>query len=391
MLKVYNSVLKESLLDSPFAPRKNEIAPAVAAALIAGGSSILSNVIGGVSNSAAQREANETNLQIARETNKFNYDIHQSDIAQQWAMWRAQNEYNDPYSVIQRLQRAGVNPAFLGGQALSSPASSMNVPSGSPMLPTSVQPVQSPFGSFASGLFEGVSQGVNAYFQNELLNSQIKSNDVDTNIKQVQLQTEAVRNYLDLSDKLADVRIKMQNLKKGTIDYKKAKAEYKYLKYNVKLMKDTYNALVERESLQNDVMRSQKANLDENAALAKSQEAAVSMGLKFTEAQTRYIFANINDMVERLAMDKELKDASIAEIQSRVIHMINEDAAIFEQIGISKEMMASEKFKNYVGTTVHAIATGVGLVSLTKGLKRPSPLKPEPYTSVQSPWVSYGR
>ena len=122
MLKIYNSVLKESPMDSPFAPLKMGINLDIGSALISGGASALNSLLGGIFGSSSQSSANKTNLEIARmnqqairETNNMNYQIHQSDIAQQERMWKLQNEYNDPKNVVQRLKEANVNPATAYG------------------------------------------------------------------------------------------------------------------------------------------------------------------------------------------------------------------------------------------------------------------------------------
>ena len=189
MLKIYNSVLKESPMDSPFAPDAL-CAPAIAAAApwITAGGSALSSLLGGIFGSSSQSSANKTNLEIARmnqqairETNQMNYQIHQSDIAQQERMWKLQNEYNDPKNVVQRLKEASVNPATAYGN-ISTPASAMSVPGGSAMQPETLNyqaQAYDPSGSFNSmaGAFQGA---VNAYNQSRLATSAIKESDERT-------------------------------------------------------------------------------------------------------------------------------------------------------------------------------------------------------------------
>lgn len=179
MLKFVNLVLKENLLGSPFAPNKQYFDPAIGAALINGGASLLSSIFGGASTNSAQREANETNLQIARETNKANYEMHQSDIAQQERMWKLQNEYNDPSNVVARLQRAGINPATAYGN-ISTPASAMSVPSGAPQQAAQVSPVNGFGHEFAQGIHGAFQGAIDAYNQSRLATSAIKESDERT-------------------------------------------------------------------------------------------------------------------------------------------------------------------------------------------------------------------
>lgn len=188
MLKIYNSVLKESLFGSPFAPDKHYIAPVVAAGLATGAGTALSSLLGGIFGSSSNSDANKTNLEVARmnqqairETNQMNYDIHQSDIAQQERMWKLQNEYNDPKNVVRRLKEANVNPATAYGN-ISTPASAMSVPGGLPMQAPTLDYRQQPYDptsafNNAAGAFQGA---INAYNQSRLATSAIKESDERT-------------------------------------------------------------------------------------------------------------------------------------------------------------------------------------------------------------------
>lgn len=91
------------------------IAPLVGGALITGGASLLSSVFGGLfgkssSNAAAdaalqaQRETNQTNLQLAREQNEWNL-----------AQWNRENAYNTPANQKKLLMDAGLNPVLAQG------------------------------------------------------------------------------------------------------------------------------------------------------------------------------------------------------------------------------------------------------------------------------------
>ena len=102
----------------------------IGASMISGGS----NLIGGFLNYKAQREANETNVDIAREARQWNE-----------MMWNKQNEYNTPSAQIERMKVAGLNPALMYSQGNVGNAGS--VPS-SPV--PSVQPV--------TGLGTGIAQ-----------------------------------------------------------------------------------------------------------------------------------------------------------------------------------------------------------------------------------------
>lgn len=97
--------------------------------------------------SQSTKNTNKTNLKIADRTNQANMDIAQmsneynmamldKQIAEQWKMWHAQNEYNSPAAQRQRREDAGYNP-FMGEDGGT--ASSMTSPSAQPAVtPTMV-------------------------------------------------------------------------------------------------------------------------------------------------------------------------------------------------------------------------------------------------------------
>lgn len=80
--------------------------PLLGAAAILGGASLVGSAISSVGSGysarkavRAQEAANETNLQIARETNQANKDL-----------WHEQSEYNTPINQMKRFRAAGINP-----------------------------------------------------------------------------------------------------------------------------------------------------------------------------------------------------------------------------------------------------------------------------------------
>ena len=76
---------------------------------LSGAISGAAGLAGSAINYFAQQEANETNLQIARENRDFYYQ-----------QWQRENAYNDPSAVMQRLSRAGLNPNLMYGEGTGS-------------------------------------------------------------------------------------------------------------------------------------------------------------------------------------------------------------------------------------------------------------------------------
>lgn len=99
-------------------PNDKCIAPLVLGGIIAAGASLAGNAIG----AASQNNANQTNIDINRENNKFNAE--QAQIQRDWQekMWGMNNSYNSPNAMISR----GLNPFIQGSASMAgsrSPAS----------------------------------------------------------------------------------------------------------------------------------------------------------------------------------------------------------------------------------------------------------------------------
>lgn len=86
----------------------------LASAAFSGGA----NIVGGVLGYAAQRSANKTNLQIARETSAYNQAINESNLSWQREALRSQQNYASFANQIKMAKDAGVNPYL----AIGSPA-----------------------------------------------------------------------------------------------------------------------------------------------------------------------------------------------------------------------------------------------------------------------------
>ena len=106
------------------------IDPMIGAGLIRAGG----DLIGGFLGASAQESANRTNIQLARENRAWQED-----------MWNKQNEYNSPAAQIERMRKAGLNPALMYSRGDVGNAGSV----GSVATPQ-VQPV--------SGMAEGLAE-----------------------------------------------------------------------------------------------------------------------------------------------------------------------------------------------------------------------------------------
>ena len=76
----------------------------------------LGSIFNGTMGYLGQKQANETNLRIARETNEANRQLAQYEWNKNLEMWNLQNMYNSPASQMQRFKQAGLNPNLIYGQ-----------------------------------------------------------------------------------------------------------------------------------------------------------------------------------------------------------------------------------------------------------------------------------
>ena len=93
----------------------------LAAAIGAAGS-----LLGGIFSSNQSVKNQKMAIEAQRQENEKNrvFNAEQAELARQYntSMWNAQNDYNDPSAVQQRLSKAGIHPAlaYTSGQTMGS-------------------------------------------------------------------------------------------------------------------------------------------------------------------------------------------------------------------------------------------------------------------------------
>lgn len=107
-------------------------------------SSAAGGFLGGVFNGTmgylGQKQANEANLQIARETNEANRKLAQYQWNKNLEMWNLQNQYNSPAAQMRRFKQAGLNPNLIYGQGNAGNATTLPRYSAPTMQPVTVHP-----------------------------------------------------------------------------------------------------------------------------------------------------------------------------------------------------------------------------------------------------------
>jgi len=100
----------------------------------------LGGIFNGTMGFLGQKQANQTNLQIARETNEANRQLAQYEWNKNLEMWNLQNQYNSPASQMRRFKQAGLNPNLIYGQGNAGNATTLPRYSAPTMQPVTVNP-----------------------------------------------------------------------------------------------------------------------------------------------------------------------------------------------------------------------------------------------------------
>lgn len=331
---------------------------------------VASNIIGGLFGAGNQKSANETNLEIARmnaqaqrETNAMNERLfHESNVFSE-KMWNKANEYNSPSAQVQRLINAGINPAFVMGNGSTAEASALQSAAAphmdAPVMNASVQPFD------PSPYVHGAFTAANAFTKNQLDNamadetrSRTSGNNVQNTIALLTMMDKVENSHLDKEEK--DIRMK--------------------------ILRDTWKDFVAISHGNVKQQEAQTDNLIQSTASMKARDLlaqqAHDLQVKLTDAQINGISSqialnaqSIADMIQRLDIDRENAAAYRSALGNQVIHLLNQDSSVFEQLGISKELMSSEKFKNYLGSVTQTLYDGILSYMLFKGVKAPAPIR----------------
>lgn len=292
----------------------------VGSALIGGGSSLLGSAL----NYSAQKEANETNIMLAREQRDWEEN-----------MWNKSNEYNSPKAQIERMREAGLNPALMYSQGNVGNTSTPSAPAAA-----RVQPV--------SGLGEGIIHAgdmiSNALMQNEML-------------KQQRAQT-----------KLLEAKaIKEQNSTMPLADYLKL-MQSKY-RYNVSAAnyqdsrttgQDIYNQF-EPHLLGNQARHGELSNSELNVRTAVEMGNFVlnvknyELRKRMTDVQVEYYYKMIklaqqkyNVINEMNPKQLEVLDEQIANIAAQTKHLENVDDNMLRRFVLDAIDTSLKHFENFL-------------------------------------------
>lgn len=358
MIKLYDLVLRDCPNGNPFAPRKKEIAPLVAAGLVAAAGSLLSSGLSAASQSSAnktnldiaqsnlqaQRETNQANERIADRTNAMNRLMMQEQNAFNLDMWNKQNQYNEPRAQVNRLLAAGINPATGLGQVsqasqLSSAdwAGAQAAYNTAPQLNYHQQPINYDFNGVGNAAMQAIA------------------------MKQSQIVSESQANYnnakADFERASAQARLQqaVNEADQGTVAKQQAQR-------NLDLFNETYEA--QKRATENTAEMSDREiqKIDVEIASAKIEQSILSINEKWLDkmnsAQYSALQAGIRETYSQISVnnaDAGLKAAQQAVEKAREegLKISNEQADQLVEIIVDKaEVEALDAGKRYMGGDV---------------------------------------
>lgn len=354
--------------------------PAIAAALIAGGASVGSNIIGGIFNRNAQRAANRTNLAIARETNAQNYQIFREQNEFNKEQFNNYLQYNTPAAQRTRYEDAGINPYMaLGNMQNGNAQSALTSANSAPMQATQVQPEN------------GMANGI----QSALLNAAtIMSAVSDARLKNAEADKRNLENGVfaeDFSNRMAEIRSKI-GLNDSSRD--KNKSEKNIYDFDFKFKNDTLanamklsdlsvqqgDALLQKTQeetrkiqIESDVMQwdlGLKKKYDEELIKTNLANAIADYAVKIqgiAESKNRMHNDNIrtNNDTRRVGIEQQNADTNRMNAQTNAYNArTNRFNALvgYDSMQYQGQLIVSQVAKNY------AEATGVMIDNQTRGI-----------------------
>lgn len=285
--------------------------------------------VGGLASSVLQNEVNEE-----RDYQQFQY---------QQQLMREMNHYNSAPEQRKRLEQAGINAALAFSQGHTGAVGS------TPSVP---QHTPADFSALGAGFRDAGA----LLLQSRQVEAQNRNLDADTEIKNQQAMTQYSRDMAEIQKILAE-----ENL---------SKSRRYLLEEQLYQLKDMYDLTKAKNYSELQNVISQTA-LNEQMRIAKAVEIDLSqkrfmLDKRLSEAQISAISQQIAESVARIRQTDESLAQNAKAIANDVIHNMNQDASAFENIGLSKELIGSEKFRNYVGSATSAIIGAVGTAAAVK-------------------------
>jgi hypothetical protein len=320
---------------------------AAAAALTAAGAmaSGIAGIASASTNYRSQNKINQLNYQMFKEQQKYDKEMYEQQLADTWEMWNATNEYNSASNQVSRLKEAGLNPAMMLGLMNAGSASTSSTPSLAATARPNMQAPQIDPGRLmesAMSIFGSASSGIEKFQQLQANNQSNQARDID-------LQTQAYRNMLQIRDLATNIRDKnlrydiQKALKESAIKLGQTTAS------NAALQTEVMKAQLSYQNTQNAIGKLNLSFLPAEKALGVRQQVAT---LQNTILDGKVRVSTLNQMA------MQLKQAGIDYELAKQLFQVNIDTA-----KATLQQIQNNKGPNSVAGLASALLTGAGDVN----------------------------
>lgn len=313
------------------------ISAAIAAAAALAGAAMTAKSVSDTN--ASNMQLNTNNANLARE-------LQQSQNDYNTQMWERNNEYNDYSSQIERMRKAGVNPAMLfsnsGGIQSSTATSGTGQPAPSPI------PMQSSKYDFDS--IGSIAQG---FEQRRIERSKADIMQYDADIKRM--------TYLD------ELLSKSEEFKRNGLDNANNRSMYRMYQLEIDYLTKSMRDRVNQQHFQSEISRENmlqqqlETQIQPQRWSMEINQLGSSIGL--TRVQTRVAEASMGEIAARirnLASQTKLNYSNARKVvQDVILHRVEELSAINQYDALTKSQAAQavDAVTNYVIDKVGKVAS----------------------------------
>lgn len=346
----------------------------------------VAGLLGSVLDYFSSSDRDDMNLKIARETNEANQQINESQLAwarDQYSQEKAENRflvdqayqrelenrahnewYNSAAQQVARLRAAGINPALAmygGSGSIGASHSSINAQIG--QNPHANQPSMIPMESGApvqgyTGFGRGISDTMANFFS-------FKANERED----YRLANDITVSRMEAYAKLLDSATKA----------KEAGTNEKYVDGILQNARQSIALDEDKFAVQNELNQAYLSLEDRRVANEEAQTLLkryqVDAEIRLSNQQISYLGQLITESAANVDINKKNAQSYGSLVANEVIHMINQDADAFERLGLDKDMIDSQKFKNYVGSVADGLATGAAIYFGVRNGAKPMPIR----------------
>lgn len=263
----------------------------IAGAAIAGGTALA----GGLASFFGQSSANKANIAAQKLANQGNMELAAYQYDRQLDMWNQYNAYNTPASQMKRYKDAGLNPNLIYGQGSSGNASS---------YPQYEAPTLGAYTGQKSALGVGVANALNSLSSSASVQNLLQQNE---NLK---TQSDAVR-----------AQTITEGLKQANLVASTSRSEY-----DLKLAKQLERYNLDAAKLNVSKLSADIANVKANTKFTISNTELNSLRVKYTDAQIH----NLEVATQKLMQDYDLQSY---DLELRRLGINSNDALIERLVG----------------------------------------------------------